>query len=52
MEGVRLNELPLQVLAILSAILGFGLTVTVTVNVDPLQLPEIPLIGVTVYTTV
>ena len=44
--------MPLQVLAVLFAIVAFGLTVTVTVNVDPTQLPAAPLVGVTVYTTV
>ena len=31
---------------------ALGLTVTVTVKVDPTQLPDTPLVGVTVYTTV
>jgi hypothetical protein len=50
--GVTVNPVPLQVLAVLFAIVAIGLTVTVTVNVDPTQLPASPLVGVTVYTTV
>jgi hypothetical protein len=50
--GVTVNPVPLHVLAVLFAIFAFGLTVTVTVNVDPTQLPAAPLVGVTVYTTV
>jgi hypothetical protein len=50
--GVTVNPVPLQVLTVLFAIVALGLTVTVTVNVDPTQLPAAPLVGVTVYTTV
>jgi hypothetical protein len=50
--GVTVNPEPLQVLAILFAIDAFGLTVTVTVNVEPTQLPAAPLVGVTVYVIV
>ena len=50
--GVTVNPVPLQVLAVLFAIVAIGFTVTVTVNVDPTQLPASPLVGVTVYTTV
>ena len=50
--GVTVKPVPLQVLAVLFAIVALGLTVTVTVNVDPTQLPAAPLVGVTVYTTV
>ena len=39
-------------LAVVLAIDAFGFTVTVTVNVEPTQLPAAPLVGVTVYTTV
>jgi len=50
--GVTVNPVPLQVLTVLLSIVALGLTVTVTVNVDPTQLPAAPLVGVTVYTTV
>ena len=50
--GVTVKPVPLQVLAVLFAIVAIGFTVTVTVNVDPTQLPSAPLVGVTVYTTV
>ena len=50
--GVTVNPVPLHELAVLFAIFAFGLTVTVTVNVEPTQLPAAPLVGVTVYTTV
>jgi len=50
--GVTVNPVPLQVLAVLLSIVALGLTVTVTVNVDPTQFPAAPLVGVTVYTTV
>ena len=50
--GVTVKPVPLQVLAVLFAIVAIGFTVTVTVNVDPTQLPSSPLVGVTVYTTV
>ena len=38
--GVTVNGTPPQVLAVLFAIDGLGLTVTVTVNVFPVQLPK------------
>ena len=50
--GVTVNPVPLQVLAVLFAIVAIGLTVTVTVKLAPTQLPASPLVGVTVYTTV
>jgi len=37
--GVALNCTPLQVIAVIALITAFGLTVTVTVNVAPVQLP-------------
>ena len=39
---------PLQIVAVLSLITGFGFTVTVTVKVVPKQVPESPEVGVTV----
>ena len=50
--GVKLNPVPLQLLAVCALIDGLGFTVTVIVNVLPTQLPCAPDIGVTVYTTV
>jgi hypothetical protein len=50
--GVTVNPLPLQILAVLFATDGVGLTVTVIVKLVPTQLPASPLVGVTVYTTV
>ena len=50
--GVTVNPDPLHALTVLFAIVAFGLTVTVTVNVEPTQVPAAPLVGVTVYTTV
>lgn len=44
--GVAVNASPLQIVAVITVIEGFGLTVTVTVNVGPVQLPDV---GVTVY---
>ncbi len=46
LAGVIVNVLPLQIVEAWLFIAGIGLTVTVTVNVAPVQLPEI---GVTVY---
>jgi hypothetical protein len=46
--GVTVKPTPLHVVAVLLAIRGFGLTVTITVNVEPTQLPAAPLVGVTV----
>jgi hypothetical protein len=50
--GVTVNPVPLQVLAVLFAIVAIGFTVTVIVKLVPTQLPSAPLVGVTVYTTV
>ena len=50
--GVTVKLLPLHAIAVVFAIAAFGLTVTVTVKVEPTQLPAAPLVGVTVYTTV
>ena len=50
--GVTEKLLPLHAVAVVFAIAAFGLTVTVTVNVAPTQFPVVPLVGVTVYTTV
>ncbi len=47
--GVILNTSPLQIVTILFAMTGFGLTVVVTVNGAPLH---DPLVGVTVYVAV
>ena len=47
--GVSVNVEPLQTFIVFAAMLGVGLTVTVTVNGVPVQLPE-P--GVTVYVAV
>jgi hypothetical protein len=45
LTGVILNASPLQIVAVLLAIAGFGLMVATTVNVAPLHNP---LVGVTV----
>ena len=50
--GVTVKPTPLHVVAVLFAIVAFGLTVTVTVNDVPTQLPAAPLVGVTVYVIV
>jgi hypothetical protein len=50
--GDTVNAVPLHIVLVLLAITGVGFIVTVTVNVDPTQLPAAPLVGVTVYTTV
>ena len=47
--GAILKTSPLQIVTILFAMTGFGLTVVVTVNVAPLHNP---LVGVTVYVAV
>jgi hypothetical protein len=47
--GLTVKSTPLQMETVISVIAGFGLTVTVTVNVAPGQLPEV---GVTVYVAV
>ena len=52
MVGVTVKLLPLHAVAVVFAIAAFGFTVTVTVKVEPTQLPAAPLVGVTVYTTV
>ena len=50
--GVTEKLLPLHAVAVVFAMAAFGLTVTVTVKVAPTQFPVVPLVGVTVYTTV
>jgi hypothetical protein len=50
--GVTVNEALLQAFTVRLAINGLGLTVTVTVNVEPTHEPDTPDVGVTVYTTV
>ena len=52
MVGVTVKPAPLHVIAVLFAIRGLGLTVTVTVKFVPTQLPAAPLVGVTVYVIV
>jgi len=47
--GVEVNVPPLHIVAVMSVTEGIGLTVTVTVNVAPVQLPAV---GVTVYIAV
>ena len=46
--GTTVKVSPLQIVAVLSLITGFGFTVTVIVKVEPTQLPETPEVGVTV----
>ena len=43
--GVTVNAVPLHTVAVIALIEGFGLTVTVTVNVLPTHVPDV---GVTV----
>jgi len=38
--GVALNKTPLQPTAVIALITALGFTVTVTVNVAPVQLPD------------
>ena len=47
-EGVIVNAFPLHIVVSSFGISGIGFTVTVTVNVDPTQLPAAPEVGVTV----
>ena len=47
--GVTVNALPLQIAAVMAVIADLGLTVIVTVNGVPVQVPDN---GVTVYTAV
>ncbi len=47
--GVRVNDPPLQIVADIAVITGEGLIVTVTVNDEPVQVPDC---GVTVYVAV
>ena len=47
--GVTVNPLPLQTIAVIGVMAGFGLTVTVTVKVAPVH---VPVTGVTVYVAV
>ena len=49
--GVTVNELPLQITAVMVLITAFGLTVTNTVKDAPTQSPNVA-VGVTVYTAV
>ena len=46
--GVTVKSLPPQAAAVMALTIGFGFTVTVTVNDAPTQLPEVPDVGVTV----
>lgn len=48
-KGVEVNVSPEHIVAVMLEIAGIGLTVTVTVNVAPVQLPDS---GVTVYVAV
>ena len=50
--GVTVKVLPLQTGVVSLATVGFGLTVTVMMNLAPRQVPAAPDTGVTVYTTV
>ena len=50
--GLTVNALPLHIAGVYAPIAGLGLTVTVTVNVDPTQAPAAPEVGVTVYVAV
>src|ERR1043166_1782730 len=47
--GVTLNAVPLHTVVVIAFIDGFGLTVTVTVNVAPVHEPDV---GVTIYVAV
>ena len=47
--GVTLKNTPLQVVVLIGVILAYGLILTVTVNVAPVQVPDN---GVTVYVAV
>ena len=50
-EGVTANVAPEQIVAVSSAIVIVGLTVTITSNVFPVQVtPLFKTLGVTVYT--
>ncbi|MBK8884447.1 MAG: hypothetical protein IPN67_19440 [Bacteroidales bacterium] len=49
LTGVIVKAAPLQIVAVLFAIVALGFTVTVTVKVAPAQVPDI---GVTVYVAV
>ena len=40
LAGVRLKEVPVQITAVIALITAVGLTVTVTVNGVPLQIPD------------
>ena len=50
--GDTVNPVPLHALTVLLTMVAIGFTVTVTVKLEPTQLPASPLVGVTVYTTV
>ena len=47
--GVRLNNIPLQVMVVISLIVAVGLMLIVTLKLLPVQFPEI---GVTIYVAV
>src|SRR5258706_4714319 len=47
--GVTVNPIPLHTVEVIAFITGVGFTVTVTVNVEPAQVPDV---GVTVYVAV
>ena len=48
LAGITVNAEPLQMVVVWFGITGVGLTVTVSVNGAPPQLPASPLVGVTV----
>ena len=48
LTGVIVKAVPPHIVAVCAGITGVGLTVTVTVNVAPTQLPAAPEVGVTV----
>jgi hypothetical protein len=52
LDGVMVNVPLLQMEVVCAGMTGFGLMVTVTVNVLPTQLPAAPEVGVTVYVAV
>jgi hypothetical protein len=49
LAGVTVNAVVLQVVAVIAVMFGLGLTVTVSVKLAPVQLPEV---GVIVYVAV
>ncbi len=46
--GEIVKAAPLQIVEVCEGIRGLGFTVTITVNVGPVQLPVVPDLGVTV----